>query len=58
VFDSTVAFAAVERVWISEDVLAGGRVDPLLLAPVARLGGSLYSTVGEVYRMQRPGSPA
>ena len=38
----------------SDDVIRDGRVDPTLLAPVARLGASLYTTVTEAYRLERP----
>ena len=52
--DFTVAFGRVVHIYISDEVIRDGRVDPLLLAPVGRLGGSLYSTVAATHRMPRP----
>ena len=45
-----------EVVWahVREDVLRDGRVDPVLLRPVGRLGGDLYSVVREVQSIPRP----
>jgi flavin reductase (DIM6/NTAB) family NADH-FMN oxidoreductase RutF len=53
--DSTVVFGTVVHVHVRDELFVDGRVDPELLRPVARLGGSLYTTVESVYRMQRPG---
>ena len=39
---------------VREDVLADGRIDVLRLKPVARLGGSDYVHVREVFSMPRP----
>lgn len=39
---------------VREDVLTGGRVDVMKLRPVARLGGSDYAHVREVFSMARP----
>jgi flavin reductase (DIM6/NTAB) family NADH-FMN oxidoreductase RutF len=52
--DYTVAFGRVARLHVADAVIRDGRVDPQLLAPVGRLGGSLYTTVTKVYRMERP----
>jgi flavin reductase (DIM6/NTAB) family NADH-FMN oxidoreductase RutF len=51
---STAAFGRVVHVHVADDVVRDGRVDPTLLAPVARLGASLYTTVTTAYRMERP----
>ena len=39
---------------VRDDVLTDGRVDPLKLRPVGRLGGELYSLTHEVTRVARP----
>jgi flavin reductase (DIM6/NTAB) family NADH-FMN oxidoreductase RutF len=54
--DFTIAFGRVVHVYISDAVIRDGRVDPQLLAPVGRLGGSLYTTVSTIHRMPRPSS--
>jgi flavin reductase (DIM6/NTAB) family NADH-FMN oxidoreductase RutF len=56
--DSTIAFGRVVHLHICDDVLRDGRVDPVLLAPVGRLGGSLYTTVTGAYKISRPNLPA
>jgi flavin reductase (DIM6/NTAB) family NADH-FMN oxidoreductase RutF len=56
VFDSRMALGTVEHVQVSDEVLRDGRVAAELLAPVARLGGSLYTTVTDAYRIDRPRS--
>ena len=49
-----VAFGRVVHIHVADDVLAGERPDALLIRPVGRLGGSLYTTVDETYRLDRP----
>jgi len=39
---------------VREDVLRDGRIDVRELRPLARLGGSEYAKVGEVFSMARP----
>ena len=39
---------------VAEEVLTDGRIDPAKLRPVARLGGSDYGTLGDVFSMARP----
>jgi flavin reductase (DIM6/NTAB) family NADH-FMN oxidoreductase RutF len=39
---------------VSDDVLTEGRVDPLKLLPVGRLGGEFYSLMREVVKEPRP----
>ena len=50
----TMVFGAVAHFHVDDAVIRDGRVDPALLAPVGRLGGSLYATVSEPYRLERP----
>jgi flavin reductase (DIM6/NTAB) family NADH-FMN oxidoreductase RutF len=54
VFDSRVALGVIEHIHVVDDVLRDGRVVAELLSPVARLGGSLYTTVTHSYRIDRP----
>ncbi|MGK2856776.1 MAG: flavin reductase family protein [Thermoanaerobaculia bacterium] len=51
---TSLVLAEVVLLHVSDDVLTGGRVDPRKVAPVARLGGSLYATLGEVWEIARP----
>jgi len=39
---------------VRDDLLEGGGVDPSRLRPVARLGGELYSRLGEIFEKPRP----
>ncbi len=39
---------------VRDDVLTDGRVDPMKLAPVGRLGGELYAPLGPVLKRARP----
>jgi flavin reductase (DIM6/NTAB) family NADH-FMN oxidoreductase RutF len=39
---------------VRDDVMVDGRVDPVRLAPVGRLGGELYATLGPVLKRARP----
>jgi hypothetical protein len=43
-------------VWahVRDEILREGRVDPVLLKPVARLGGDHYAVVREVFSVPRP----
>lgn len=54
VFGSTVVFGRVLVVHVSDRVIRDGRVPAELLEPVARLGGSMYTTVTSTYRIDRP----
>jgi flavin reductase (DIM6/NTAB) family NADH-FMN oxidoreductase RutF len=51
--DSTVVFGEVLHIAVDSAVLRDGEVAPDLLAPVARLGGALWSHLGEVFELQR-----
>ena len=39
---------------VRDDVMVDGRVDPVKLAPVGRLGGELYAPLGPVMKRTRP----
>ena len=39
---------------VRDDVVSDGRVDPVRLAPVGRLGGELYAGLGPVLKRARP----
>ena len=54
VFGSTMVLGQVSHLHVADAVLREDRVVPELLAPVARLGGSLYTTVTSTYRLDRP----
>lgn len=51
--DSTVVFGEVLHIAVDPAVLRDGTVAPELLAPVARLGGSLWSSLGEIFDLHR-----
>lgn len=50
---STVLFGEVLHIAISRRVMRDGGVEPDLLDPVARLGGAMYSALGEVFSVDR-----
>lgn len=49
-----VVIGEVVHVHVVESVWASGRVDPRLLDPIARLSGSSYARLGEVFTLPRP----
>lgn len=51
---TSLVLAEVLLLHVADDVLTDGRVDPRKVDPVARLGGSLYATLGEVWEIPRP----
>lgn len=53
-FATSLILAEVLLVHVDETVLTEGRVDPRKVDPVARLGGQLYATLGEVWPIARP----
>lgn len=55
---NTVVFGEVVGVHIADEVIVGGRVDPLRLDAIARLGYDQYTRVDEVFSMTRPGWPS
>jgi flavin reductase (DIM6/NTAB) family NADH-FMN oxidoreductase RutF len=52
--DAVCVFGEVVYFHIDEAVWRDGRVDPALLQPLGRLGGSLYATLGDIVRKTRP----
>lgn len=54
---NTVVFGEVVGVHIADEVIVDGRVDPLRLDAIARLGYDQYTLVDEVFSMTRPGWP-
>ncbi|GIP37043.1 hypothetical protein J31TS4_03230 [Paenibacillus sp. J31TS4] len=46
--------ARVVRFRAAEEVLHNGRIDPTILAPVSRMAGSFYSTLGKMFTIDRP----
>ena len=53
-FATSLILAEVLLVHVDESVLTDGVVDPRKVDPVARLGGQLYATLGEVWPIARP----
>lgn len=51
--DATVVYGEVVHVHIAQKMLTDGRPDARLLQPVARLGGALYSCLGDIIHMKR-----
>jgi flavin reductase (DIM6/NTAB) family NADH-FMN oxidoreductase RutF len=51
--ESTVVFGEVLHIAVSPEVLRDGEVAPDLLAPVARLGGSLWCGLGTIFDLER-----
>jgi len=52
---STLVIGEVVHLHCDPSIWSGGRVQPQLLNPVARLGGSNYATLGEVFSRRMPG---
>jgi len=50
---STVVFGEVLHIAVSPEVMRDGEVRPELLDPIARLGGSLYSALGDLIEVDR-----
>ncbi|MBI2212904.1 MAG: flavin reductase family protein [Acidobacteria bacterium] len=51
---TSIILAEVVLLHVDDAVLTDGKVDPRKVDPVARLGGSLYATLGEVWEIGRP----
>lgn len=51
---TAIVLAEIVLVHADESVLTNGAPDPHKLQPVARLGGNLYSTLGDLFEMERP----
>jgi len=54
VYESHLVLGRVEHIYVADEVVRQDRVVAEILAPVARLGGSLYTTVTHSYRIDRP----
>lgn len=52
---TSLVLAEVVLLHVDDAVMVDGKVDPRKVDPVARLGGSLYATLGEVWEIERPG---
>lgn len=52
--DATAIFGEVVTAHVLEEACRDGRPDAARLRPVARLGGALYTTLGDVLEMKRP----
>ncbi len=52
--DTVFVIGEMVRAHVDDAVLTGGRVDPLKLRPLGRLGGDGYMTLGEVLQLARP----
>ena len=52
--NSTFVVGEVVLARVRDEVLSDGRVDPVKLAPVGRLGGELYAPLGHVLKRPRP----
>ena len=51
---SVVVFGEVMYGWVDDALLTDGRIDPVKLAPVGRLGGEAYSLTTDVVKVPRP----
>jgi flavin reductase (DIM6/NTAB) family NADH-FMN oxidoreductase RutF len=52
--DSAMVLGRVIGIHIRDEAIVEGRVDPVRLDPIARLGYSQYARLGEVFAMRRP----
>jgi flavin reductase (DIM6/NTAB) family NADH-FMN oxidoreductase RutF len=52
--NGNLVIGEVVHVHVAPDVWRAGRVDPELYAPVCRLAGTRYATLGEVFKLPRP----
>ncbi|MBS3942038.1 MAG: flavin reductase family protein [Actinobacteria bacterium] len=52
--NGTIVVGEVVHLHVDPSVWHQGRVDPALLDPVCRLGGSAYAGLGQVFRLARP----
>jgi len=54
---TTLVIGRIVWAHLRDDVLTDGRVDPVKLKPVGRLGGNDYSIVRDVVQIARPRVP-
>lgn len=53
--NGSMVFGEVQLILVDESVMRDGRVDPSLLAPIGRLGGSTYTDVAKgLFDLKRP----
>ncbi len=52
--ESWLMLGEVVRFHVADSVWTDERIDPALVRPVTRLGGSDYGTLGEMFTMKRP----
>jgi flavin reductase (DIM6/NTAB) family NADH-FMN oxidoreductase RutF len=50
-----VVFGTVLCMHVSEDVLTDGKLDPVKLDTIGRMGGDFYSRTTELFTIKRPG---
>lgn len=51
---STIIFGRIVMMHVAEEVYANGSIDANKLSPIGRLGGSEYTTLGEIISIARP----
>ena len=49
-----IVLGEIVHIHVSGSVFSDGRIDPELLNPVCRLSGSLYASLGEIFKLPRP----
>jgi flavin reductase (DIM6/NTAB) family NADH-FMN oxidoreductase RutF len=54
---TTLVLGRVLRFHVARRVWKGRTVDPVALAPVGRLGGSLYANLEAPYELRTPAAP-
>lgn len=52
--NGNMVFGDVVMVHVRDDVYVNGRIDPAALAPLARLGGSAYGHIRDIFKLPRP----
>lgn len=53
--NGSMVFGEVKLILVDEGIMTDGRVDPRLLAPIGRLGGSTYTDVAKgLFELKRP----
>jgi len=51
---SFLVLGEIVRAHLSDEIMTGGRIDPVKLEPLGRLAGSQFSRLGEVFTLARP----
>ena len=52
--ESLLVLGEVLRAHLAEEIMVGGRIDPVKLQPLGRLAGSQFSRLGELFNLSRP----